>query len=202
MYDYCGSPVHSSSFQIPCGLYSSVDSKVSFIQACVALPSNCLMRGTKDNYPSFLLVCLPAVSTFSTLTKSTVLWFFSCPLYSTFLVLCVLCYHRDRRCSKAPGREWKQGFELTVPAGKKSPRQESIAVNGRRELCGPICLCVHGVLESTDAAKEALKMSCLQKAIFQRSQCSLEFHRNQTGYFICTKITEVTLTYSFCWFPH
>lgn len=123
---------------------------------------------------------------------------FSCPLYSTFLVLCVLCYHRDRRCSRAPGREWKQGFELTVPAGKKSPRQESIAVNGRRELCGPICLCVHGVLESTDAAKEALKMSCLQKAIFQRSQCSLEFRRNQTGYFICTKITEVTLTYSFC----
>lgn len=124
--------------------------------------------------------------------------FFPCPLYSTFLVLCVLCYHRDRRCSKAPGREWKRGFELTVPAGKKSLRQESIAVNGRRELCGPICLCVHGVLESTDAAKEALKMTCLPKAIFQRSQCSLEFHRNQTGYFICTKITEVTLTYSFC----
>lgn len=156
------------------------------------------MSGTKDNYPSFLLVCLPAASTFFPVTKSTVLrFFFPCPLYSTFLVLCVLCYHRDRRCSKAPGREWKQGFELTVPAGKKSPRQESITVNGRRELCGPICLCVHGVLESTDAAEEALKMTCLPKAIFQRSQCSLEFHRNQTGDFICTKITDVTLTYSF-----
>lgn len=108
-------------------------------------------------------------------------------------MLCVLCYHRDRRRSKAPGREWKQGFELTVPAGKKSPRQESIAVNGRRELCGPICLCVHGVLESTDAAEEALKMTCLPKAIFQRSQCSLEFHRNQTGDFICTKISDIDL---------
>lgn len=121
---------------------------------------------------------------------------FSYPLYGTFLVLCVLCYHRDGRYSKAPGREWKQVFELTVPAGKKSLRQESIAVNGRRELCGPNRLCVHGVLESTDSAKAALKMSCLQKPIFQRSPCSLGFHRNQTGCFICKKITEVTLMFS------
>lgn len=162
-----------------------------------------LTRGRDKGQLPVLPPCLsPAVRTFS-VTKSTVLWFFfSCLLYGTSLVLCVLCYHRDRRCSKAPGREWKQVFELTVSAGKESPRQESIAVNGRRELCGPICLCVHGVLESTDAAKEALKMSCLQKAIFQPSQCSLGFHRNRTGYFICKKITGVTLTYSFCCFPH
>lgn len=135
-------------------------------------------------------------------TLRRVFFFFSCPLYGTFLVLCVLCYHRDRRYSKAPGREWKQVFELTVPAGKKSPRQESIAVNGRRELCGPICLCVHGVLESMDSAKAALKMSCLQQPIFQRSQDSLGFHRNQTGCFICKKITDATLTNSFFCFPH
>jgi hypothetical protein len=91
----------------------------------------------------------------------------------------------------------KQVFELTVPAGESSPGQESLAINGKRELCGPIGLCVHRVSGSTGSAKAALKMSCLQKPIFQRSHYSLGFHRNQTGSFICKKITEVTLTYSF-----
>lgn len=34
--------------------------------------------------------------------------------------------------------EQKQVFEETVPAGERSLRQESIAVNGKRELCGQI----------------------------------------------------------------
>lgn len=39
---------------------------------------------------------------------------------------------------KAQKDSGSKSFELTVPAGARSPRQESIAVNGRRELCGLI----------------------------------------------------------------
>lgn len=142
-------------------------------------------------------VGFPAVSTFfSSLGVLHSNSFLFCLLYGTFLVLCVSCYHRDRRCSKALGRWQKQVFEETVPAGQRSPRQESIAVNGKRELCGQIPLCPQGLREHRPASA-AFKLSCLQKPILQRSQCSLGFHRHQTQCFICKKTTEVTLTYSF-----
>ena len=128
-----------------------------------------------------------------------------CTLISFFSACCTVhfCCFVFRVTIETGGapKPWEDGqkrvLEETVPAGQRSLRQESIAVNGKRELRGQIQLCVHRVLGSAGPAYTAFNMSCLQKRIFQRSQCSVGVHRNQAQGFICKKITEVTLTYSF-----
>ena len=83
-----------------------------------------------------------------------------CTLISFFSACCMVhfqcfVFHVAIETGGAPKpreEEQKQVFEETVPAGERSLRQESIAVNGKRELCGQIWLCPEGLRKRTGPA--------------------------------------------------
>ena len=136
-------------------------------------------NGTTINCPILSCDHFPAVSTSLAYQEyCTIISFFSAcyVIHFSCLVFCV-----TMETGGAP-KPWEDGWTGSLRKLSLLAREawgRNLAVNGRRELRGQIWLCVQNFLGSTGPADAAFRMSCLQKPIFPRSQCSLGFHRNQ-----------------------